>query len=93
MAYGDNTEELSEYPVGVLGKAMTPELLKKKKPTKPSPVPESPLAAKAKEIGGLGMPEARFANVPAPGTMPGNSATALGMASQAGKKLGLKKNA
>lgn len=94
MAYGENgTDDITQHPVGVLGKTMAPELLKKKKPAKPSPVPESPLAAKAREIGSLGIPEARFANVADPGTMPGMAPTALGLASQAGKKLGKKPNA
>jgi len=87
------TDDITQHPLGVLGKTMTPELLKKKKPPKGSPVPESPLAAKAREIGSLGMPEQRFANVADPGTMPGMAPTALGMAAQAGKKLGRKPNA
>jgi len=83
-------DDVTQYPIGVLGKIMGPELLKKKKPPKGSPVPDSPLSAKAKEIGSLGMPEQRFANVADPGTMPGNAPTSLGLAAQAGKKLGKK---
>lgn len=93
MAYGEGNEEVTSRPVGVLGQTMTPELLKKKKPAKAPPTAESPLAAKAKEIGSLGIPEARFGNVPAPGTTPGTMATPLGQAAQAGKKLGKKNNA
>ena len=88
----EGTDEITQHPVGVLGKTMTPELLKKKKPQKPSPIPESPLAAKAREIGSLGMPEARFANIADPGTAPGTLPTALGQAAQVGKKMSRKGN-
>jgi len=87
---GNGTDDITQHPIGVLGRTMTPELLKKKKPPKGSPVPESPLSAKAREIGSLGMPEARFANIPAPGTESGTMPTPLGLAAQAGKKLGRK---
>jgi hypothetical protein len=90
----DESDEVTQHPVGVLGKTMDPSLLKKKKPAKAPPTASSPLnlAAKAKEIGSMGITESRFGMTPEPGTTPGTVPTSLGLAVQAGKKMGRKPN-
>ena len=83
----DSGEQITERPIGVFGSMLSPELLKKKKPTKATPTVDNPLAAKAKAIGQLGMTEARFGNAQDPGSAPGTVPTQLGASSQEAKKL------